>query len=111
MRSRSAWLEKTVGEEAGAGLSFDRRIRRPALDGGGEGSAIVRWAEALPAGADYRDLEDRLRAQNRREDPLVLAPQVQTVAASPATNRTQRTGKSASSAGPRATGLAYAAHN
>lgn len=56
IRSRSAWLEKAVDEEEGAGLSFDRRIRRPAFDGGDVASVMVRWAVALPARGIYRRL-------------------------------------------------------
>jgi hypothetical protein len=43
MRSRSVWLETVepaVGGGEGDGRSLDRRIRRPAFDAGGEGSAM-----------------------------------------------------------------------
>lgn len=51
MRSRSAWVETAaaaaaaaagVGEEEEGGRSLVRRMRRAELDGGGEGSAMVR---------------------------------------------------------------------
>lgn len=49
MRSRSAWVETAaaaaaagVGEEEEGGRSLARRMRRAELDGGGEGSAMVR---------------------------------------------------------------------
>jgi len=44
IRSRSAWLETAADGGEAAGRSLDRRIRRPALAGGGDGSAMVRWA-------------------------------------------------------------------
>lgn len=43
MRSRSVWLETVepaVGGGEVDGRSLDRRIRRPAFDAGGEGSAM-----------------------------------------------------------------------
>jgi hypothetical protein len=45
MRSRSAWLETAADVEEGEGVggrSLLRRMRRPELDGGGGGDAMVR---------------------------------------------------------------------